>query len=441
MALSHENPEAAVVPPGRNTGFKAGLGEYLATLKLFSRNIRLYLLGSFFIGVNFQIFQLLLNLYLKDSGFPEGDIGLVGSSRAIGMTMIAIPAAMLLTRIRLKFILLCSIILFAVFSVGIVSVAGLELIMGFAVLSGMAFSFYRVAGGPFFMRNSGPRERTHVFSFSFGMMILAGMVGSLGAGHLATWIGGYTGDMLLGYRYTLYIGIAISMLSLIPFLMIRTSPRSSKEQKLFLSWEQLRTRGGFYFKIGLINFLVGMGAGLVIPFLNLYFSDRFGQSADTIGLFYFLVQCAMLVGSLSGPLLAKRFGLVRTIVITQLASIPFLLILSYSFVLPLAVFAFAIRGGLMNLGWPITVNLGMELSDEKEQGLVNALIMVAWTSSWMVSSAVGGRFIEQYGYTFTMNITVVIYLVSSIVFYAFFRKVESRDEEAGEWTILKGNIA
>ncbi|MBU8933166.1 MAG: MFS transporter [candidate division Zixibacteria bacterium] len=441
MAATQEHPDTPVIPQGKGFGLKAGFGEYLATLRLFSRNIRLYLLGSFFMGVNFQVFMLLLNLYLKEQGFPESDIGLVGSTRAIGMTLIAIPAAILLTRISLKLILLISITLFAVFSVGIVTVDSLELIMGMAVLSGMAFSFYRVAGGPFFMQNSGRRERTHVFSFSFGMMILAGMVGSLGAGHLATWLGEYTGEIVLGYRYTLYAGIAFSMLALVPFMMIRTSARPAEDRKLSLSWEQLKTRGRFYFRIGSVNFLVGLGAGLVIPFLNLYFSDRFNQSADTIGIFYFLVQCAMLVGSLSGPLLARRFGLVRTIVITQLASIPFLLVLSYSYILPLAVFAFVIRGGLMNLGWPIVVNLGMELSDKKEQGFVNALIMVAWTSSWMVSSAVGGIFIEQYGYTFTMNITIVLYVVSTVVFYLFFRHVETHDQATGDWTILKEKVS
>ncbi|RKX29117.1 MAG: hypothetical protein DRP47_02515 [Candidatus Zixiibacteriota bacterium] len=438
MTITHETSEAAEITIDRGKGFRAGIADYVTTLKLFSRNIRLYLIGSFLMGINFQVFQLLLNLYLKELGFPESEIGLVGSARAVGMTTIAIPAAILLSRIRLKPILIVSITLFAILSVGVVTSDMLELIIGFAILSGMAFSFYRVAGGPFFMRNSGKKERTHVFSFSFGVMILAGMVGSLGAGNLAAFLGEQSGDILLGYRYTLYSGILISLLALVPFMLIKSAKPSPEERSLSLSREQFKLRGGFYFKIGFVNFLVGMGAGLVIPFLNLYFQDRFNQPANSIGMFYFLVQCAMLVGSLSGPILARRFGLVRTIVITQLASIPFLLILSYTYVLPLAVSAFVIRGGLMNLGGPIVVNLGMELSDKKEQGLVNALIMVAWTSSWMVSSAVGGTLIEQYGYTFTMNITIILYVVSSLIFYLFFRDVEIRSSTK-QWTIHRSS--
>jgi predicted MFS family arabinose efflux permease len=132
--------------------------------------------------------------------------------------------------------------------------------------------------------------------------------------------------------------------------------------------------------------------------------------------------------------------LVRTVVFTQLASIPFMLTLSYSYILSLSVLAFIFRGGLMNLGVPIVTNLAMELSDRDEQGLVNALLMVSWTGSWMVSAALGGQLIESYGYTVAMNITIILYVLSSIMFYGFFRKTEARSREESGWVILRGEV-
>ncbi len=424
-----------------SNSIRAGLKEYLYHVKLFSRNARLYLIGSFLIGINFHVFLLLLNLYLKEYGFVEGDIGLVLSSRAVGSSLIAIPAALILSRIRLKPILVASSIMFAVFSYFITSFQQLNLLIGFSLLSGMAFAFYRVAAAPFYMRNSTPKERTHLFSFSFGTMLLAGMAGSLGSGKLVTFLGDWTGDLILGYQYTLYIGIVVGLFSLIPFLMIKASDPSAEENRIELSRRQFKKRWRFYGKLSLTNFMIGAGAGLIIPFLNLYFRDRFNLSPDLIGLYYFVVQFSMLFGSLSGPVLARRFGLVRTVVITQLLSIPFMLILSYTYYLPLAFAAFVIRGGLMNLGVPIVTNLGMELAQKKEQGLVNALLMLGWTSSWMVTSAVGGNLIEHYGYTVTMNITVGIYLLSSAVFYLFFRHTETRNESDRTWSIVRENHA
>jgi predicted MFS family arabinose efflux permease len=144
----------------------------------------------------------------------------------------------------------------------------------------------------------------------------------------------------------------------------------------------------------------------------------------------------MLIGILIGPVLSKKIGLVRTVVLTQLASIPFMLVLSFSHFLPLVVFAFVIRAGLMNIGVPLITNLGMELSKKSEQGLVNAILMVAWTFSWMVSAAVGGILIENYGYSFTINITISIYILSSLLFYFLFRGVETNKDGSGKWSII-----
>ena len=121
--------------------------------------------------------------------------------------------------------------------------------------------------------------------------------------------------------------------------------------------------------------------------------------------------------------------------VTQLASIPFMLVLSFSSFLPLVVFAFVLRAGLMNIGVPLITNLGMELSQPSEQELVNALLMMAWTGSWMVSAALGGLMIEHYGYTFTINITIAIYVFSSIMFYFLFRDAEIKRNGSKNWSI------
>lgn len=410
--------------------------EYIDTVRLFSRNARLFLTGLCLTAINFHIFMLLLNLYLKEFGFGEGDIGLVNSSRSIGMTAMAIPAGLFLSRIRLKPVLIVAVLVFGVLSIGLSTVTDFGQIVMFGVASGMAFSIFRVSSGPFFMRNSTGKERTHLFSFSFAMWILAGMIGSLGSGQLVVWLTGLTGDAVLGYRYTLYVGIGLSVLSLIPFALIRSSRPSPEERRPAISRALLRTRRQFYGRVFLVNCLVGMGAGLSIPFLNLYFRDRFGLNADTIGAYYFAVMASMFLGTLSGPLIARKLGLVRTIVVTQLLSIPFLLVLAYTHDLTAAFVSYVIRGGLMNLGVPMFTNLAMELSTKEEHGLVNALLMVAWTSSWMISTAIGGAVIERHGYTVSLNVTVFAYVISTAVLFVFFKHAERRNMDSPGWHVI-----
>ena len=414
-----------------------GIADYRDNVKLFNRNAWLYLIGSFLMGVNFQVFLVLLNLYLKEIGLSEGDIGLIASSRAGGVALMAIPAGILIGRSRLMPYLLASCVLFAVFSFFIVSLDTFLLMAGFSVLSGVAASFYRIAAGPFFMRNSTAVERTHLFSFNFGTNMLAGIIGAAGAGRLATIIAESSGDVVLGYQWTLYLGIAVSLLAIVPFAMIKSGPPPAVKDRIRFNRALLRKRGSFYGMIFVSTFFIGLGAGLTIPFLNLYFRDRFDLPPDTIGLYYSLVHVSMLIGSLAGPILTKKYGLVRTVVLTQSLAIPLMLVLSYSFALVPVVIAFIVRGGLMNLGWPIVNNLSMELATESERGLVNALLMVGWNAAWMISTALGGSLIEQYGYTVTINMTVVLYIISTLTFYWFFRNSERRNSNGLGWSIVR----
>src|SRR5439155_24668226 len=99
--------------------------------------------------------------------------------------------------------------------------------------------------------------------------------------------------------------------------------------------------------IAVNGLLIGAGAGLVIPFMNLYFAERFHCSSAQIGTFFSVAQVCTAAAALLGPALARRFGKLRTAVIAQLLSLPFLLTLGIERRLPMAVGAFWARATLM----------------------------------------------------------------------------------------------
>jgi len=294
-----------------------------------------------------------------------------------------------------------------------------------------------VAAAPFFMRHSTPKERTYIFSFSFGVSLLASVVGSVFFGKMVTYLSNNGDSMVDSYRWTFLISIGLGLLSIIPFSMIKAANPKDDEDANNYSIAMLKKRAGLYTKLFIPYFVVGSGAGLIIPFLNIYFRDRFNQPPDNIGFFFTLVHLTMFIGIMAGPVLAKKLGLVRTMVSTQLLSIPFMIILAFTYSLPMAIFAFLFRGALMNMGHPIGANFSMEMVTKSEQGLVNALMMLAWTGSWMVSTAVGGALIEKYGYTIPMLVTVVLYIMSSILYFIFFRKSEIKRD--GKYEVIPLN--
>ena len=53
-----------------------------------------------------------------------------------------------------------------------------------AALGGMGEGFHAVAGAPFMMENSEPKERPHLFSLNASLMMFSFFVGSLSGGFL-----------------------------------------------------------------------------------------------------------------------------------------------------------------------------------------------------------------------------------------------------------------
>jgi len=158
--------------------------------------------------------------------------------------------------------------------------------------------------------------------------------------------------------------------------------------------------------------------------LNLYFRDIFGTSTQTIGILFALLQCFMTAGTLLGPLFVPRMGLMRSVVVTQLASIPFMLALCFSRSFPVVVVAFLMRGALMNMNQPLSTHFAMEAVRKEEHAVTNSMLMLAWTGSWVASVQWGGTLIERYSYVPSFVVAIALYVVSSLLYYYFFRNVE-----------------
>jgi MFS family permease len=380
------------------------------------------------VGLNYSIFMLLLNLYFKEIGFTEDLIGEVLSLTAWGMAIISVPAALIIPRVEIKKILIVSVLSAGIFYLLQATFVERTQLLLASLLVGITSSVARVAAAPFLMRSSSPKERTYLFSLHFGIYLLAAIIGSLGGGYLPNLFSHYVGSKATAFRYSLYLSVFFSVLALIPFIMINPEKKGVEASTDKIGWDRklLTQRGVLLFRLCSPFFILGLGAGLIIPFLNLYFRERFLLPARTIGIFFALLQFFMLAGILIGPLLSKRFGMIKTIVSTQLSSIPFMLVLAFTYRLPLAVISFLFRGALMNMSQPISTNFAMEKVKEKEQALANALLMLSWTGSWAVSANLGGRLIKAYSFTPPLLITVGLYIISSVLYYLFFSSEEDK---------------
>lgn len=404
--------------------FRQLYGDYSQAFGLFSRNARLFLLGNLLLGIGSNMVQLLLNLYLKRLGLNEEAIGTILAFRAFGSFAIALPASLVIAWMDSRLLLSSATVLTALAFAGQGIMQGFGPLAASVMFSGAFASLYQVAAGPFFMKNSSQAERVHLFALNGALSMGTGVVGSLVGGVFKDLIQDATGDELYAYRMTLILGACFVASAVAPFLGIRENPGAGWDKGTGMARFKPAALGKIdvrlFARLLVPGFFVGMGAGLTIPYLNLYFKNEFGLGDSAIGFIFALGQVGTFLGMVSGPVIAGKTGKPWAIFLTQVISVPFILILTYLRFLPLVIIAFVARQSLMNTSTPIADNFALEQVPPQQQHLINALKMLNWTGSWMISAKISGMIIATRGFAPSFTLTAFLYTLSSALFWWFF---------------------
>lgn len=405
--------------------------EWSAQIKTYNQNIRLAILANIFIQIGLGIFMVIYNFYIRELGYSEQVNGQVISMTSLATALILIPAGLLSDRFGRKKVMLMGAI-----ATGLVlllrSVVELQsLLISFAFLTGITSAFLQVSAIPWLAENSKPEQRVHLFSIHFAVMTGANVVGNFGGGVLTDLFSIYT-TPLNSIRLTLIFGGIIFLIGLFPLLrfkeMKRPKGEKSKKDSLLGKIKLHNDSFKIILLFAIAQIIIGIGAGLVIPYLNLYFADRFQASNSIIGLIISLGQAATAVAMIIGPLMVRKFGEVKAVVILQLMSLPFLLITAYTENLWLAAIGFLFRQALMNAGNPIQMSLMMSKVDDSMKGLANSVNQMMFNLGWAVMGPVSTGIVvmygEYWGYAMVFSITAFLYLIGSIYFFVVFKGID-----------------
>jgi MFS family permease len=195
-----------------------------------------------------------------------------------------------------------------------------------------------------------------------------------------------------------------------------------------LGFEPARLRFGLTrltAKLATPNFLIGMGAAILIPYMNVFFKDRFAISNSLLGLLFSLSSLFIGVGALTGPRLTTRLGgKIRTVAFTQFTSVIFMLMIGFVPSLWVAGFASLMRAGLMNMSSPLYSAFCMEQTPEHQQGLTSSVLNIAWQIGWAIGPYISGVVQERYGFTPLFIATTILYLLAISVMWRFFHHAE-----------------
>ena len=177
------------------------------------------------------------------------------------------------------------------------------------------------------------------------------------------------------------------------FPLLALDARAAKIERSVFATLRREWRGTA--KILAVHMTIAAGAGLTIPFLNIYFTRQLGLSEAQFGLLAGAGVLTRLGTTLIGPALADRFGKTPAIVLAQTSSIPALLAIA-ALPWPLgSSLAFLVRGALMNMTAPVRGALYMEAVSDAARPAANALLLVGWNLIWAGSAAIGGELADR----------------------------------------------
>ncbi|BAS28364.1 MFS transporter [Limnochorda pilosa] len=405
---------------------------YLAVLGTFSPTARAYLAYTLFNSISFNMLNLVFNLYLHSLGHPRDFIGLVNGVPSIAVLILGLPIGMAADRYGYRRFLVAGAVLNVVALGGMVAGGNGEALMGFSVLRGLAWALTWVLGPPLLMSESTEENRVHLFSLQFAIMMGSGFLGSLLAGFLpealaSAWSVAPDGPGPL--RATFAVAVAFMALAVVPAFLVREGPHPEQGSPLPRTAQEAL----LFVHLLLPSALVSFGAGAMVVFFQLFFSLRFGMAPAEMGILFALAAVVTAAATLATPQLSSRLGKVRTVVVTELASIPFLLVLSYSYSLPWVIAAYYVRQALMNMGAPAQTAFLMEQVRPDQRATLTSLnAMLGSLGRGGLGPVVSGWMQVRWDFTGAFTLTTVLYVLGSMLFYLFFRNV--RETAAGGLT-------
>ncbi len=398
---------------------------YLEPIRSFNRPARLFLWMTIIDGVILSGWQLFFNIYMLQNGFTRDFLGLVNSMPSAAALIFGILIGRISDRIGRKKSIIVGIGMSTVFMLIQITFRQPFIIVPAAFLNGVFNMLFIVSQAPLMMKLSDKENRTMLFSLNYGLQTIAGAVGSLFAGQLPAIFGNmlHVGEhSATAYQAVLIASVLLGTTALIPMWAMEEPKASQPPTSNGSPSNQPTSRlTSLTIKMLIPQVLIGFGAAILIPYMNVFFKDRFNISDSLLGLLFSLSSLFIGVGSILAPRLSSRLGgKVKAVVATQFGSLVFLLMIGFSPFLWLASVGFLMRTALMNMSSPLYSAFCMEHTPEHQQGFVNSVLNLSWNIGWAIGPYISGLVQERYGFTPLFIATSTLYFVAVIISWHFF---------------------
>jgi len=407
------------------------------------RNIHLLFLLEFSLSLIHVAFILILNIYLRKQGFSDPEIASFNSLRFVGALAFALPLGIYIRGKKLKpFFKIASLVvpLTSAMIIEAIHFSIIPLIQLSFLLWGIGMMLMRVCSLPFIIRNTSADNSTEALSLSAATWSLSTIFSGLLISGL-DWISNLKiidHIIRLNEYGILWIITLIGMSSYIFSKKINEESYQKDEKRNDIFSLHRTYDWKIIFKAISPLILISIGAGLTIPFVNLFFNSVFGFTSSNFSILSSFTAMLVFTFSLLVPTLRKKYGYWMTIVFVQSLAIICLIIMSlteiyaaHSFAVCVAVSAYIFRQPLMHMAHPASNELMMNYVGKNNQELISALSSSLWSASWFISAKIFEwlRLLE-FRYFEIFLITAFLYVLGVILYSFLIKEYEHNQKKS-----------
>jgi MFS family permease len=396
-----------------------------------TRDRRLLYAAAFLRALATGMVGVLLGLHLAGLRFPPARVGAVVAVGLAGGALAALLTTLRADRHGRRRTLL-ELTLLGAAGGAVLAVSSSLAVVAAAAFVGMVNGMGRDRGAALVLEQAilpattGHEGRTRTFAWYNLLQDAGHALGALLAGLPETLsrVGGIPEETALRAALGLY-----SLLTLLGTpLYVRLSP--AVERTVAAAAPRLSPPSRrILWQVSALFALDSLGGGfLTTALLTLFFHERFGAGAGALGLLFFAARVANALSHLAAAWLARRFGLLNTMVFTHVPSSLLLVTVPFAPTFGVAAFLFLLREGLVEMDVPTRQSYVMAVVRPDERTLAAGVTHLVRLGGWAVAPALAGLVMQRLAPGTPFIVGAAMKLVYDVLLYTAFRHVKPPEE-------------
>ncbi len=394
------------------------------------RNVKFMILGEAVVQILNGAFFLIANLYLAKEGFSDQEISDYTYYRYLGVMFLAMPFGMLIKTKKLMPFFYVSPIAMCLCSVLIIygiDTNNLLLSKICLCLWGIFFMLIEVVKLPFVMRYCPKEQHSMAIALTFSTWSLGAII----AGVISFLLHAIS-PSFFQERNVMYSICALALFSIFFFSRVKLNERIPKETQ---SGFNLRDYDWWLVaKAVFPTLVIAIGAGLTVPFINLFFHQVHGLEFEEFSSIGSVAYAMVFLTVLFAPGVKDKWGYKIAIPSTQTLAVLALVGLALTEFFPgsavgvtVAVFFFIIRQPLMNLAQPLSSQLVLNYVGKRNEEIIGAFQSTIWNGSFVFSALIFGKLRAlNISYIYIFLMTAALYLLAILMYVLLIRDYEKR---------------